>query len=307
MIRGIDVASYQGNGSWTVVKASGIDFAFVKATQSTNYVNPSFVYNWRGIQNVGMVRGAYHFAGLDDPIAEANHFCDTVQAAGGWVPGDGMVLDLETGRGDLSSWADQFLQRVHVRSGLPGTLYSGAYFFTAHNLTAVPAIRWVAAYGSRPGINYNLWQYTDRATVPGLGTTVVDCSSFDGSIDQLRALFGAATTPPTGGPPPVIPKEQSSMRVIARPDGSGFDALVRGIDNAAWHCWSTKLDGLTTENNWESLGGIVVQTPDGLWQADMSALHVFMVGTDGGLYREIYDNKAGKWGAITKLQGRAGR
>jgi hypothetical protein len=39
---GLDVSSWQGNVNWSNVAANGAKFAYVKATESTNYTNPYF-------------------------------------------------------------------------------------------------------------------------------------------------------------------------------------------------------------------------------------------------------------------------
>ncbi|MFD8786356.1 GH25 family lysozyme [Kitasatospora sp. NPDC059599] len=39
---GLDVASYQGNVTWSSVAADGARFAYVKATEGTGYTNPYF-------------------------------------------------------------------------------------------------------------------------------------------------------------------------------------------------------------------------------------------------------------------------
>ena len=59
---GVDVSHWQGSMSWTKVKAAGMQFAFMKATESTTYTDTQFATNWAGAQAVGLYRGAYHFA-----------------------------------------------------------------------------------------------------------------------------------------------------------------------------------------------------------------------------------------------------
>ena len=65
--RGIDVSHYQGDVDWAAVRAAGYTFAFTKATEGTDEVDPMFAANWAGIDSAGMTRGAYHFF---DPDAE---------------------------------------------------------------------------------------------------------------------------------------------------------------------------------------------------------------------------------------------
>lgn len=80
---GIDVSSYQPNIDWARVKANGISFVYIKATEGTGpypsdsdleaftnsfgsgYHNPEFHSQYIGATNVGVIRGSYHFARPD--------------------------------------------------------------------------------------------------------------------------------------------------------------------------------------------------------------------------------------------------
>ena len=61
---GIDTSHYQHAPSlnWTKVAASGVKFAFLKATEGTTFQDPYFKADWAATANVGIFRGAYHFA-----------------------------------------------------------------------------------------------------------------------------------------------------------------------------------------------------------------------------------------------------
>src|SRR4051812_44288131 len=72
VIDGPDVASYQHpygqRIAWHKVKASGHEFAIVKATEGGYYRNPWFRRDYRGARAAGLARGAYHFARPAYPI-----------------------------------------------------------------------------------------------------------------------------------------------------------------------------------------------------------------------------------------------
>src|SRR5262245_30618045 len=59
---GMDVSSYQGAVNWPAAYGSGARWAYVKATEGTGYTNGYFAQQYNGSYNVGMIRGAYHFA-----------------------------------------------------------------------------------------------------------------------------------------------------------------------------------------------------------------------------------------------------
>ena len=65
-LNGVDVASHQHPGNsaidWTSVKASGQNFAFIKATEGTGYINPYFTADSFKAQQAGVTPGSYHYA-----------------------------------------------------------------------------------------------------------------------------------------------------------------------------------------------------------------------------------------------------
>ena len=87
---GMDVSSHQGNVNWTTAWANGARFAYVKATEGTTYQNPNFAQQYNGSFNVGMIRGAYHFA-LPDRSSGATQGNFFVSHGGGWS-NDGKTL-----------------------------------------------------------------------------------------------------------------------------------------------------------------------------------------------------------------------
>ena len=87
----------QGVVGWAAVKAAGASFTFVKATEGLSYTDSRFVHNWPAIFKAGIaIRGAYHYAHVEsDPVAQARHFVQAVERAGGFHRGDFAILDAE--------------------------------------------------------------------------------------------------------------------------------------------------------------------------------------------------------------------
>lgn len=198
-IRGIDVSSHQGIIDWAKVP-SEIQFAFTKATEGTNYTNPTFARNWEGIKATGRVRGAYHFARPSEngPTEEANYFLQAIQNVGGLKEGDLIALDMEDTEhsGDLYPWTLAWLKYVEENTGLKPFLYSGRWYMEPHSLLNRPALAeyglWYAAYQAElpPAPSawpfVAIWQYGDTERLPGINGPV-DTDEFNGdSIEQLR-------------------------------------------------------------------------------------------------------------------------
>lgn len=114
--------------------------------------------------------------------AQAQAFHNLVGAI---QPGEVFVADFEEGaRQALTDWYNTMLSLYGPGISPYLWTYSGLVFGEAQGVLPV---QWLADYTSvQPGIPFTLWQFTDRFTVPGVGTA--DCSLFRGSIDQLAAL-----------------------------------------------------------------------------------------------------------------------
>ncbi len=198
---GIDVSKWQGNVDWAGYWSQGKKFAYVKATEGTSYQNPYFAQQYNGSYNVGMIRGAYHFAlpGNSSGTAQADYFVDH---GGGWsadgktLPG---VLDIEynpygatcygLSQTAMRSWIAAFTSRYKVRTGRDAVIYSTTSWWTTctGNTSQFGATNplWIARYNTTPGTlpagwsYYTFWQYSD---------TPVDQDYFNGDLAGLQRL-----------------------------------------------------------------------------------------------------------------------
>ncbi len=186
---------------WLAAFHRGARFAYVKATESTRYTNPSFSQQYNGSQRAGLVRGAYHFALPDrsDGATQAQYF---LAHGGGWSP-DGStlppMLDIEynpygstcygLSRPQMTRWVNDFSTVVHSRTGRFPIIYSTRNWWstctTSPNISARNPL-FVACYCPDPGAMPNgwryqtIWQYNDNGPLPG------DQDLFNGSYADLR-------------------------------------------------------------------------------------------------------------------------
>ncbi|MFF5174667.1 lysozyme [Micromonospora sp. NPDC000089] len=201
---GMDVSGYQGNVNWSAAYGNGARFAYVKATEGTGYTNPYFAQQYNGSFNVGMIRGAYHFALPDrsSGATQANYFVDH---GGGWsadgktLPG---ALDIEynpygstcfgLSQASMRSWIASFVNQYQARTGRWATIYTTTdWWSTCTGNTSQFAANsplWIARYSSSVGTlpagwgTYSFWQYADAGTYPG------DQNVWNGTLDRLRVL-----------------------------------------------------------------------------------------------------------------------
>jgi lysozyme len=197
---GIDVSHFQGTVNWTEVAASGIVFAFAKATDGITYTDPEFSVNWPAMKSAGLLRGAYHFyEPADDPVSQAEHFLSTVSLVPGDLP---PVLDVETlgaSAAELWSGVATWLQTVQTATGRQPILYLAPDFWNDNSpdlaLASYPL--WLADYASQPTLPngwsaWTFWQHSETGSVPGV-SNAVDLDLFNGTVAQLREWVGLAT------------------------------------------------------------------------------------------------------------------
>jgi GH25 family lysozyme M1 (1,4-beta-N-acetylmuramidase) len=222
--QGIDVSRWQQTIDWGKVKAAGILYAVCKASQATNYKDPTFDVNWKGMKDAGIARSAYHFfkPALDGK-KQAAWFAGVVKE-----PGDlPLVLDIETDDGldkaSLLRSTEAFLAELERLTGRKPIIYTGPGFWNSRLAWPAPPawtndyILWVAHYTQNPQpmvpkgwTTWTIWQYTDRGKVDGIGGNV-DRNHFNGTGDDFKKWLqglgaGAPATPSPGtGTAPVTP------------------------------------------------------------------------------------------------------
>ncbi len=164
---GVDVSSHQGNVAWGTLWNSGVKWAYVKATEGTYYKNTSFAQQYNGSYNIGMIRGAYHFAtpNTTSGAAQANYFVDN---GGGWsrdgktLPG---VLDIEwnpygaqcygLSQAGMVNWIRDFTTTYRARTGRDAVIYTATSWWkdcTGNNAGfGATNPLWVARYNTTVG------------------------------------------------------------------------------------------------------------------------------------------------------------
>ena len=196
------------------VKAGGIQYAIVKATEGVNYTDPSFVANVNDTRKAGLLVGAYHFLRAT-PINQQCH--DFLAAISGHGPYCCLAIDVENpyknGKvipeiSDLGKTAitDRIITLYNaIRSAgytCPVYVYSskswfGTYIDTARCKSAGMLI-WLAWYSNatpdntdRSGI-CDMWQWCSDGRVLGVAGDT-DCDVC------YRGINGSTPTLPTIG------------------------------------------------------------------------------------------------------------
>ena len=200
-VHGIDVSRYQGDVDWKKAREHGISFAFVKATEGGDRIDPRFDEYWRGARRAGLPVAPYHFYYFcTSPEEQAAWFIRNVPRAAVVMP---PVIDMEWNphspscrmrpppdivRHDLETFA-RILERHYGKRPI---IYTTVDF---HRKNLEGHFRnysfWLRSVADSPDNVYErrdwtFWQYTGTGIVPGVPGQA-DLSVFSGSAHAWKA------------------------------------------------------------------------------------------------------------------------
>ncbi|MGA2637254.1 GH25 family lysozyme [Methylocella sp.] len=199
-VHGIDVSKYQGDIDWDSVRASGVQFAWIKATEGGDRVDEKFAQNWASAKAAGIPRGAYHFA----------YWCRPAEEQAAWftrnVPNDPdalpPVLDVEWNgqsktcpkklpREEAIAQMKVILAAMEQAYGKRPVIYTAIDFHRdvmqgEFNDYAI----WVRSVKCNPALKYGdrkwrFWQHTAEGRVAGIKGNV-DRNAFNGSAKDWQ-------------------------------------------------------------------------------------------------------------------------
>jgi lysozyme len=202
-VQGIDVSYFQGDIDWRKVAKAGIRFAYIKATEGGDRLDPKFRSNWRAAKRAGLARGAYHFM----------YWCSPAREQAAWftahVPRDASalppVLDVEWNghsptcpqripRAQAIAKIKIMLEAMEAHAGKRPIIYTEPKFhrevlegaFTGHAF-------WLRSVAAPPEESFEargwvFWQFTTTGRVPGI-VGAVDRNSFNGTRAEWQRVL----------------------------------------------------------------------------------------------------------------------
>ncbi len=194
-VHGTDTSRFQTRVDWGLARANGVSFAFIKATEGGDLLDPMFKGNWAAARRAGVRRGAYHFWYHCRPgIAQARWFIRNVPREPGALP---PVLDIEwtpfsptcTRRppgAEVRREAEAFMDAIERHYGQRPIIYASPDIYRAAELWRIRGaefwLRSVAGHPSKvyPGQAWTFWQYSGTARIPGIAGAA-DANVFAGS------------------------------------------------------------------------------------------------------------------------------
>ncbi len=196
----VDLSHFNTVTSFSEIKQSGMVGVIHKATEGTNWQDPTYASRKQQALAAGLWWGAYHFGVNEDGAAQAKYFLSVVNPG----PQDLLALDFEQNPSSQMTiaQAEQFVTEVYNSTGRYPGFYSdalvGDLLGGSPNSILANCWFWRAQYGgSSPSVppawpSWTMWQYTESGSVPGVGGNV-DRDTFNGSLADLSRLWGQAS------------------------------------------------------------------------------------------------------------------
>jgi lysozyme len=195
-IRGVDVSHDQGEIDWLLLANDRTDFAYIRATDGVDGIDPRFDENWEQAQRVGLIVGAYHRFELCAPgNVQAGSFIRTVPVEVGTLP-PAVDLSLEEAcveppnPGSLRAELGSFIRALEDRYGTQVVVYAPPEVYAEYLADDPPdVIWWAGAALLEPwgAPDWTFWRYFSgrRDGVDGR----VDRSAFRGTRFQFDDLL----------------------------------------------------------------------------------------------------------------------
>lgn len=204
-IHGIDAARYQGTIDWPTARRNGVNFAWLKATEGGDYIDPEFNSNAPRARAAGVPVGAYHFYYFcRTPREQAEWFIKNVPRVRGDLP---PVLDMEWNHQSkncrrfpdpvtIRNEITQYTNIIEAYYGTRPVIYTTPDFYADNNLGVLRnAEFWLRSTADHPSARYpderwSFWQWTGTGVIPGIGG-IVDINAFAGSTDVWYAWLAS--------------------------------------------------------------------------------------------------------------------
>ncbi len=195
-VRGIDVSAHNGEIDFSVLKRQGVAFAYVKATEGTDFRDRNFVKNAVGLKRAGIAAGGYHFFRFDtDGEMQAFNFIRALKGREFELP---PAVDVEEWANAEGIGTGRIMRELRVmldvlgHEGYEPVIYTnkdGYDRFVKEKLENYPL--WICSFSDPPldkGVGWDIWQYSHRGRLDGI-EGYVDMNTLNPSaVESLVAV-----------------------------------------------------------------------------------------------------------------------
>lgn len=192
-VHGVDLSRFQGAVNWRQAASAGVQFAFAKATEGGDLLDPTLADNLAGAHAAGIPVGAYHFYYFcTDAATQARWFIRNVPRRRIDLP---PVLDLEWNHlsptcqkrpngAEVRRLASQFIAILSDHYGQRPIIYTTPEFWRQTGIARLGGEFWLRSVADHPekvypGARWTFWQYSGTGRVPGFAGRV-DLNAFAG-------------------------------------------------------------------------------------------------------------------------------
>jgi lysozyme len=177
-VQGIVVNASNGTPTWSTLAATGVDFAYLTATEGDKKRDPSFVSNLEGVREAGIRYGALHIYDICRLASDqATLFITTVPRSAQALP-EAVSLDFSTtctskpDRALILSEIATFLSQIEAHTGTPAVLMIAPEFEEQYRISgAVDRNVWLERswllpdYAARPWV---MWTANPSRSIDGI-------------------------------------------------------------------------------------------------------------------------------------------
>ena len=199
-VKGVDVASYQGEVDWGELEGQGMKFAFIKATEGSSFVDQYFSENWNHASRTNMRIGAYHFFSFDSKGgSQAEHYIRTVPKNEQALP---PVIDVEfygdkkanpPKREDVARELTMMIQMLEKYYQKRVILYATPEAYDLYIKDNYPECDiWIRSILTNPSLSddrkWTFWQYSNRGRLKGYSgkEKFIDLNVFRGTVEEFE-------------------------------------------------------------------------------------------------------------------------
>lgn len=199
-IKGVDVSEYQGEIDWKILAKQGIQFAFIKATEGSRYVDPYFQKNWKEAQTTKLAIGAYHFFSYDSSGKDqATNVIKNVTPIEEMLP---PVIDVEfygekewklpekeKTKKELQDMIEE-LTNYYGKTPIIYATQKSYHLYIEEDFTQCPI--WIRNVFTKPKLEkereWSFWQYSDKGKLEGYQgkEKYIDLNVFQGKEEEFK-------------------------------------------------------------------------------------------------------------------------
>ena len=182
---GIDVSKWQGNIDWKAVSQSGVKFAIIRcayrgAKDGLIHEDPYFKANIKGATQNGIKVGVYFFTQAVNEVEAIEEASMSIALVQGYHLNFPIFIDTEKATNGRANGLDRatrtkvvkaFCETVRNSGYKPGIYASKSWYNDNLDMSQLSAYNiWVAQYNTSCTYTgrYDMWQYTDSGSVPGI-------------------------------------------------------------------------------------------------------------------------------------------